>query len=226
MVIGYILALILSVVDFFTEGLFSKASQNKMKFISISAGVSVSYIFLILLPEIYFGSVAISRALFLSVLFGFGIFHVIEKYIRQNFTGPALRKEHRLAHSSTSFAYFFVVGFLLVKLAEVGNSLSSVLLFIPIMLHIVIDSLPRRHTKKHHLRALSASSPFLGAFAAAFVDVGSAGNVVLLGIVGGALLYTVIRESLPRDREGKPLYFVTGLLLFTVLILLLWNLGF
>ena len=226
MVVGYILALILSIVDFFTEGLFSKASPGKMKFISFSAGVSVSYIFLVLLPEIYSGAIAINQLLFLAVLFGFGVFHLIEKYIRQNFTGPALRKEHRAIHSTTSFVYFFVVGFLLVKLVESDSSLSSVLLFVPIMLHIVIDSLPRRHTKKHYLRALSASSPFLGAILASFIDVGTAGNVILLGIVGGALLYTVVRESLPRDREGKPLYFITGLLIFTVLILLLWNVGF
>jgi len=226
MVVGLILALTLSVVDFLTEGIFSKSSPSKMKFISISAGVSVSYIFLILLPEIYKGAMNINRLLFLAILFGFGAFHIIEKYIRQNFVGPALRKEHRAVHSSTSFIYFFVVGFLLVKLAESDGSLSSMLLFIPIMLHIIIDSLPRRHTKKHHLRALSASSPFLGAILATLIDVGKTGNVILLGIVGGALLYTVVRESLPRDREGRPMYFITGLLLFTVLILLLWNVGF
>jgi hypothetical protein len=226
MVVGLILALILSIVDFFTEGLFSKASPNKMKFISVSAGVSVSYIFLVLLPEIYTGSIAINKLLFLAILFGFGLFHLIEKFIRQNFTGPALRKEHRLVHSTTSFVYFFVVGFLLVKLAGQNGIVSSVLLFTPIMLHIVIDSLPRRHTKKHYLRGLSASSPFLGAILASFIDIGQTGNMILLGIVGGALLYTVVRESLPREREGKPMYFITGLLVFTVLILLLWNMGF
>ena len=226
MVVGYVLSLILSIIDFLTEGLFSKASKNKMKFISVAAGVSVSYIFLILLPEIYLGSIEISRLLFLAILFGFGIFHLIEKYIRQNFTGPALRKEHRLVHSLTSFVYFFVVGFLLVKLAEQDGNLGAVLLFIPIALHIIIDSLPRRHTKKHYLRAFSASSPFLGAILASFIDVGKTGEVILLGIVGGALLYTVVRESLPREREGKPMYFITGLLVFTILILLLWNTGF
>jgi len=219
------LALVLSVVDFFTEGLFSKASPNKMKFISFAAGASVTYIFLILLPEIYTGAMTINRLLFLTILFGFGVFHIIEKYIRQNFTGPELRKEHRLVHSSTSFIYFFVVGFILVKVAE-SNVLSGVLLFIPILLHIIIDSLPRRATKKRHLRALHASSAFLGALTATFIDVGEAGNVALLGVVGGGLLYMVIRESLPREREGRPLYFLIGLLLFTVVILLLWNVGF
>ena len=113
-----------------------------------------------------------------------------------------------------------------MKLSGDNGNLPAVLLFIPIMLHIIIDSLPRRHTKKHHLRALSASSPFLGAILASFVDIGQTGNIILLGLVGGALLYIVVRESLPREREGKPMYFISGLLLFTVLILLLWNVGF
>jgi|TARA_Y100000310_G_scaffold118201_1_gene117046 hypothetical protein len=222
MVLGYVLALILSAVDFFTEGLFSKASPNKMKFISFSAGVSISYIFLVLLPEIYSSAIAINRLLFFSVLFGFGLFHIIEKYIRQNFTGPEMRKEHRLAHSTTSFVYFFVVGFILVKLVE-RDVVDGILLFIPITLHIVIDSLPRRHTKKHYIRVLSAASPFFGALVATFIDIGGVGNVILLGLIGGALLYIVIRESLPRDREGRPLYFIIGLLFFTVVILLLWD---
>ena len=50
--LGHILALLLSAVDFYTEGLFSKASPNKMKFISFAAGISIDYIFLVLLPEL------------------------------------------------------------------------------------------------------------------------------------------------------------------------------
>jgi len=224
MVFGHILALALSVADFFTEGLFSKASSNKMKFISFSAGVSISYVFLILLPEIYTGAMSINRLLFISVLFGFGVFHLIEKYIRQNFTGPKLRQEHKIIHSTTSFIYFFVVGYILVSLTD-SNILNGVLLFIPVLLHIVIDSLPRRTTKKKHMRIFSTSSPVLGALTATFTNFGEAVNLTLLGIVGGALLYTVIRESLPREREGKPLFFLTGLLLFTIVVLLLWNIG-
>lgn len=224
MIAGYLLALILSVVDFFTEGLFSKATHNKMKFISFSAGVSVPYIFLILLPEIYLNAIAINRLMFLSVLFGFGVFHMIEKYIRQNFVGQKLRREHRLMHSAISFVYFYIVGFILVEVTET-RILSGLLLFIPIALHIVIDSLPRRTTKSHYLRAISASAPFVGAVTATYINVGVSGNVILLGVIGGALLYTVMRESLPKEIEGKPLYFNIGLLMFTTLILLLWNLG-
>jgi hypothetical protein len=225
MALGYVLALALSLADYLTEGLFSKASPNKIKFISFSAGVSVAYLFLSLLPEIYSGAININRMLFLSVLFGFGFFHIIEKYIRQNFHGNKLRKEHHMVHSVISFVYFFAVGFILVKVTE-SSVVSGVLLFIPVLLHIIIDSLPRRVTKKHHIKIFGASSAFLGAIAATFINPGVMVNLSLLGVVGGALLYTVIRESLPREREGRPMYFITGLLLFTIIIMVLWNIGY
>jgi len=224
MVLGQILALILSLVDFFTEGLFAKASQFKIKLISFAAGVSVSYIFLSLLPEIYSGAMSISKLLFLPILFGFSVFHLLEKHIRQAYSRGAFRKEHQLIHTTTSFIYFLVVGFILVKITK-SSSVSGMLLFIPILFHIVIDSLPRRATKKLHLRIFFASSAFLGSIIASFVELGKTVNLTLLGVVGGALLYTVIRESLPKERKGRPLYFTIGLLLFTVLIMLLWNVG-
>lgn len=224
MVLGQILALVISLADFFTEGIFAKPSPFKIKMISFAAGVSVSYIFLSMLPEVYIGAITINKLLFLSILFGFSAFHLLEKHIRQYHVRGEFRKEHQLIHTTTSFLYFFVVGFVLVKITE-SSSIKGILLFIPILLHVIIDSLPRRATKKHHLRVIFASSAFLGSIVAIFVDLGRAVNLALLGIVGGALLYTVIRESLPKEREGKPLYFTVGLLLFTIMIMLLWNIG-
>ena len=222
---GILLALILSITDFITEGFFSKPSAAKLKFISFSAGISISYIFLVLLPEVYSQALSIDRILFLPVLIGFSLFHIVEKFIRQNFHGSALRKEHYMAHSFISFAYFFVVGYILVKVAD-NNHTVALLLFFPLLLHIIIDSLPRRDSKHILIRVGSASSALLGALLSYVADFGILGNTILLGIVGGGLLYHVIRESLPKEREGKPMYFLIGLLLFTVLVLSLWNLGF
>ena len=74
MALGQILALIISLADFFTEGIFAKPSPFKIKMVSFAAGVSVSYIFLSMLPEIYAGAVSINKLLFLPILFGFFCF--------------------------------------------------------------------------------------------------------------------------------------------------------
>tara|TARA_Y100000310_G_C20399049_1_gene676516 strand:+ start:134 stop:811 length:678 start_codon:yes stop_codon:yes gene_type:complete len=222
MILGPLLGLILGFADYATEGLFRKTNEAKMKFISFAAGISVSYVFLILLPEIYTGASAISPLLFFPVLIGFALFHLLEKFIRQHHSWHHYKKEHELVHEILSFLYFFVVGFVIAKLAKYGME-GALLLFVPLFFHIIIDSLPKKVTKHQLLRAFFASSPFLGSIAGSFVETSRAVNVSLLGIVGGALLYIIVRESLPKERDGKPMYFLVGLLSFTVLILFLWN---
>ncbi|MBT4351525.1 hypothetical protein HOD20_03280 [archaeon] len=224
MVFGYILALGLSVIDFITEGMFSKRSVHKPKFVSFSSGLSVSYLLIVLLPGIYISANEFSKLLFLPILFGFGVFHIVEKYISQHFTGGKARKEHNIFHSVVSFTNFFIVGYLLVRASE-RSMVEGVLLFIPVTFHIVIDSLPKQISKNKFKRALSTSSAFMGAIAAFYINVGDIGNIILFSIVGGSLLYIVIRESIPEHGKGKPMYFTMGLLLFTLLVLMLWNVG-
>ena len=222
MILGQVLGLVLGFADYITEGMFRTTDEAKTKFISFAAGVSVSYLFLILMPEIYSGALEINRFLFFSVLIGFATFHLLEKHIRQKETWHDYKKHHELIHEVMSFVYFLVVGFVIVKLLEY-NVTHGILLFIPLLFHIVIDSLPKKVTKHHMLRAFFSSAPFIGALAGSFIASNKLIDLSLLGLVGGALLYTVVRESLPRERDGKPIYFVVGVLAFTVLILFLWN---
>ena len=225
MVIGQLLALVLSCVDYITEGKFSEDSLAKTKFISIAGGVSISYIVLILLPEVYNGAIKINQLLYLSVLAGFGTFHIIEKYIRIKYSYLKYKRHHDLIHTITSFIYFIIVGFVLVKLID-KDITTGVLFFIPILFHITIDSIPKKISKKPALKIFIASSPVIGAIIASFLAVSEAVMVALLGIISGVLLYTVTRESIPKEREGKPIFFLIGLLLFTVLILIIWNVRF
>jgi hypothetical protein len=45
----------------------------------------------------------------------------------------------------------------------------------------------------------------------------------LLSFITGTLLYIVIRESLPSEEAEKPLYFITGVLFYTLIIFMSWN---
>lgn len=224
MVFGQILALAISVADLLTERIFTKTTQIKAKVISFAAGVSVSYVFLILLPEIYNGAVLIDKLLFLPILFGFSTFHLIEKHIRQRYSRGKFKREHQAMHTLSSFLYLLVAGFVIAEITE-NRLLGGFLLFIPILFHVIIDSVPKTDTSKYFPKAFLSSSALLGSVVAIFINLGLVYDLILLGIVGGALLYTIIRESLPKEREGRPFYFVIGVLLFSVLVLLLWSLG-
>ncbi|MDA1197368.1 MAG: hypothetical protein O2779_05410 [Nanoarchaeota archaeon] len=222
MVLGYVLALALGIVDFLTEEMFRIPDDKKMRFISFAAGVSVSYLFLILLPEIYIGASSINPLLFFPLLFGFAIYHLIEKFIRQKHGKRAFSELHAQVHLITSFFYSLVVGFVLVKLVS-QDMLQGILLFVPLTFHIAIDSLPKKMTKHYFSKAFFSSAPFIGALLGTAFETSELLNISLLGIVGGALLYMVVRESFPKEREGHPMYFLIGMFLFIDLVLVLWN---
>ncbi len=222
MALGYLLAFVLGIVDFVTEEMFRIPDGKKMRFISFAAGVSVSYLFLILLPEIYIGASSLNPLLFFPLLFGFAVFHLVEKYIRQRNGTRSYTRLHGQVHLVTSFFYSLVVGFVLINLVE-RDVLQGILLFVPLTFHIAIDSLPKKMTKHYLQKAFFSSAPFIGALLGTIVETTEFMNISLLGIVGGALLYMVVRESLPREREGHPMYFLIGMFLFVDLVLILWN---
>tara|TARA_Y100000310_G_scaffold72523_1_gene68580 strand:+ start:4019 stop:4705 length:687 start_codon:yes stop_codon:yes gene_type:complete len=222
MAYGILLAFILSAVDYFTEGFFSRSNKFKIKFISLASGVSMAYLLLILFPEVYRGAVKYGSMLSLSVLFGFGVFHIIEKYIRQNYSNKRFEKWHHIMHSYSTFIYFAMVGYLIVKIAD-RNTLDGMLFFIPLLFHIIIDSLPQKMIKNNFHRVFFASSALIGGIISKYVISSEIVNIALLGIVAGALLYTITRESIPRGNKGDPAYFLLGTLLFTAIILVIWN---
>jgi hypothetical protein len=43
----------------------------------------------------------------------------------------------------------------------------------------------------------------------------------LLGFVIGALTFTVTRHSIPERKEGKPLFFMIGAIIYSILLFLL-----
>ena len=42
---------------------------------------------------------------------------------------------------------------------------------------------------------------------------------VLFSFISGVILYTIIREVLPENESGRPLYFLLGIVLFLIIII-------
>ena len=76
-----VFSLILGVTHFWNEKIQIRQEYVRIRFISFIAGTSVTYVFLNLLPEVYRGFELFDQLIFISLLAGFSVAHLIEKYI-------------------------------------------------------------------------------------------------------------------------------------------------
>ena len=220
--IGLGLAFILSLVDYVSEGALQKSKVLKEGFVSLAAGISTTYIFLHLLPLVYSGVGALSRFIFIFVLLGFVVYHLVEKYIYQHAPRDKVVKDIELEHSVALFFYHFVIGIVLIALIQTGL-VAGLFFFLPVSFHVIIDVLPHSHTyKKWHIKLLFAGATFLGAVLAVLIRIPEAVNFALIGLVAGLLLFLEIREVIPKERKGNPALFLIGVLLYGSFILLSW----
>ena len=221
-----VLGLVLAVVHYFNEKFDLEDPAKRHKVVSFVAGISITYIFLLLLPEVYRGVESLNQFLFLFILAGFACFHLIEKHIYQHESKEMLHEQLRVVHSATFFFYHFVIGILLVGLVE-KNITGGLLFFIPILFHTAVSgaSLSGIHIsirEKIILKIILSCSTLFGVLLAYSMAVPSNVLHALLGFVVGSLLYMVIRDSIPKETEGKAIYFVLGIVVYALIIGFAW----
>jgi hypothetical protein len=221
--IAFVLTFLLGVVDYFSEGvLATRDGKFKEVFVSFVAGLSVTYIFLHLFPQVYSGAQDYPRLIFLFMLFGFVFYHVAEKWVYQHAPRDKLRKEIEEQHAATLFFYHFLIGLVLVSLIQ-ESLISGLLYFIPVSLHVIINVLPHSHKfRRWYIKAFFTGAPLFGVLVASLVDIPNVVNFGLLGVLAGLLLFLEAREVIPHKREGSVLFFLLGVIVYWALITSLW----
>ena len=218
------LAGILCIADFVTEHAIAHKIKKNYKLISFSAGVAISYIILSLFPEISEYALIYSRNIFLYALLGFVSLNLVEQYVyKSNAKNQSI--SHKTVHVAYFFVYNFFIGAILAIFASKGLA-KALLFFIPFLLYIIVEILPQEFQFKKNLsKVIYSSAPLFGALAAIrYIDIISSIFGELLSFITGTLLYIVIRESLPSEKTEKPFYFIIGVLFYTAIFLISWNL--
>ena len=231
MVFALLLALAHSLVNYLSEFITLDKSKYKSCLISLVAGISVTYIFLHLLPGLYEGVLEIRNSLFIYVLVGFVLFHVTEKFIYRYVGKGKISEDLKISHSFGLFLYDFSIGILLVYFMSI-SVLEGLLFFIPVFFHAGLSNLGMHKIHGLHereqpvlrnriLRILLSGASFYGAFIAFYYGVSLGVAYALAGLVAGVLLYVVIREMIPREKEGNPMCFIIGVVLYALLIFII-----
>lgn len=231
MPIAILLAGILSLVHLFSEEYSKHVEKYHLHTISFSAGLFLGIIFLNLLPEAFKGIPFLGENLYLAMVSGFVLFHLGEKYIYQHIKNKdELLQDLASIHAVGFFVNHLVVGMALFLAFSYENIVSGFLIFVPLLLHSFSSSLSLNHIDKHFNRkSLSGVvlplAPVFGVGIATLLSPDPFVYYGLFSFVIGAMLYIVIRDMLPRAENGKPLLFLSGILVSvlatTVLSLLL-----
>lgn len=226
LILPLILAIALSITSWFSETYSASFHKYHVKLTSFSAGLFITYIFLFLFPELFEGVQLIGNRVFLLILLGFVIFHVLEKYIYQHVTNKKhLLHDLSVLHIGGFFADHFIVGVLLFLIFRDGNIFLSAFIFIPLLLHTISSSLSFTHLGEHFKKRRSitiflAGAPLFGILTAYFLNLEHVNYLMILSFVVGAMLYIVVRDALPYGKTGNIFFFLLGFLIsFTMLVI-------
>ncbi|NIM91549.1 MAG: hypothetical protein GTO17_11450 [Candidatus Aminicenantes bacterium] len=219
------LAFLLGLLHFFSDMIRFSEDERKYRIISFAAGISISYLFLDLLPHTYEAAVLLREWVFVFLLLGFALFHLVEKYIYQHADQKKLAKELKEVHSISFFVYYFLVGIVLENKLQ-ASVLEGTLFLIPVGLHAGLStaSLSRIHGEiRENLWAKIAlsSSSLLGVAFAILVHIPSLLDNISISLIAGVLLYIIVKEFLPEKRKGQPIFFIFGIILFLAFTLIM-----
>lgn len=211
--------------------------RPRSRVLSLSAGISVAFVFVHLLPELHRSQQMISastdpqaftfgeRHVFLVALAGLTLFYGLELFVQRGRHPASLRADGTSA--ATGMFWLHIVAFAMY------NALAGYIVvdrarnmpedFVPfafaLALHLlVIDvALRERHRGLYDRtgRWVLAAMPFLGWAVAQSTTLSPESLSVLLSLLAGAIILNVLKEELPPDRDSRFWAFALGVLGYT-----------
>ncbi|MBI2176415.1 hypothetical protein HYU40_03665 [Candidatus Woesearchaeota archaeon] len=216
--------LLLGMAQFLSDRINIERSRFRQHLASFGAAIAITYLLLVLLPEAYSSGFTVPA--YVPLLLGFVAIHLLEKFVYKKFSGRyslhKLRTYHDELHAAIIFSYHFMLGAILMDLLA-GDFRAGVLFVPPLLMFTTIGNWSVHHhyvTQNHPLRLLLASSTLLGSLSTLVFAYPASLQRLFISLVGGILLFIIVRESLPKEKEGKPALFVLGVAAYTLLILM------
>lgn len=215
----------MTLVHFLGEEIEEHMHGYREQIESFSAGVSITYIFLQLLPELNKIATETSELIFVSPLMGFSSIHILEKYVsKADIPQKEVRKDYSEIHFSFLLLYHAAVGYLVASLVN-QDAISGILFLIPVLLHLAVSSLSvtelhQKFAERVSVKVLTSTAPVIGVILYELNVLGAMQFNILFGTVIGMFFYIVIRDSIPRDSQGRPTEYILGMALYLAVILL------
>lgn len=208
----------------------------RSRWLSFAGGVSVTYVFMHVLPELSEHRHSFAEGLevaagtaeswvYLVALAGLVAFYGLERAVKTS--RKASRQENVEAqllwlHISSFVLYNLLVGYLLLHREQPG--LMSLLIFaVAMSLHFVVNDYGLREDQQEQYEAFGrwaiAVAVLTGWLLGALVSLPEVVIGFLFAFLAGGVVLNVLKEELPEERESRFLPFALGAALNAVLLL-------
>jgi uncharacterized membrane protein len=219
-----IFGIIIGLTQFFNERILSSLRKVRIDLISFAAGLSSAYLFLLLLPEVYQGSLILKEYTYLILFIGFISIHISEKYIYKHVNKKKIKDEVRAVHHTTFFFYHFIIGIILVTFFK-QSFREGLLFFIPVWFHTTISSaalteLHKKIKEKSITKVALSLSAILGMIIALLTMIPTAVYYALLALITGSLTYIIVKDLTPKGEEGNLNMFIFGVISYSLIIII------
>jgi hypothetical protein len=234
-----------SAIFFFGSGVLIPASlrRHQRKLLSFGAGVTIAYVFVHLLPELEAAREVLARndarmalpfpalRVYLAALIGFMFFYALGYLVAAN-RKPAgseatQGEEDRLRrslHVDAFLVYVWLAGYLAVRSLEEGTT-PTTLYTVALGLHFLSLDFTLFHEYgpwyKRSARYAFALAPLTGWTVGIFVGFSQFFTAALLGFMSGGIILNAIASELPKEKEGRLLYFLFGGAFYAALLIIL-----
>ena len=238
-----IIVVVFVLIHLFAERFNINRDGPRSAWLSFAGGISVSYVFIHIFPELEIAQRHISSQwkfipfiehhAYLVALLGLIVFYGLERGAKLSQSKQELPLSHTKTTTSTqvfwlhiiSFAlYNALIGYLLVHREE--QDLYGLIFFsIAMGLHFFVNDFALREfhkdTYQKYGRWILSSMIVVGWAIGLSMKISEAMTAVLFAFLAGGVILNVLKEELPEEKQSRFWPFATGASIYTVLLLLL-----
>lgn len=213
-----IFALLLSAIHLKSKKLSKVIERAHINWLSLGGGSLLATLFLVFLPHVVHGESELH--VYPLMLIGFASFFLFEKYLYQHVKDETtLEEDIYHLHVIGFFIDHAVKGFILVTIINLRPILGF-LTVLPFLIHTLASTMALENLHKISGRNLDkyllSSSIFIGTLTGMLLEISMQFERAVLAFALGILLFLVSRDVLPKDKEGKSLYFVLGMMVIFI----------
>ncbi len=237
----FLCAFVFSLIHYFSRYMQFAGKVPRSRFLSMAAGVAVSYVFVHLLPELNEYQELVSERLknsslgyienhiYLVAMFGLVLFYALERLVKLSRERNDLEDAGEASsgvfwiHMASFFIYNAVIGYLLLhqRFTRPGGLLFY---FLALAVHFITNdwSLRRDHQQAYdkYGRLLLSFATLFGWVIGVFTEISDFGISILQAFIAGGVILNVMKEELPEEQKSSITSFLIGVVGYTFLLLM------